>query len=328
MADKGKKKRIRAVNFTPREQNLLFSICLNYKNVIENKETNAVVNSEKNETWTKICQEFNSTSGDFNNRSVDQLKRCYENRRQNVRKRRAEVRQECLKTGGGPPPPDIEEKLVLATMDPLTVDGYLNPFDSDSVTSVGSPRKQNQIEYVFENLEQESEVEIQDQEYEKIQIRDSQQDQSQKSEEIETIKYNWETYNVNDLKRPLNPVLLEKMEVKKAKHEPRRDIIVMESKEDEKDVPVRSRIDAERGRGMNRRGHRRRPTATVVRSLASSSLAQKYNDLADKKDIIANHVIHKLERERLHAEKEHDLKMKSLALDIKIKEKQLGKMSI
>lgn len=156
MSEENKGRRVRAVNFTRREQNLLFSISLKHKNVIENKKTNSTTNSEKNEAWSEIAQEFNATSTDFNNRTVEQLKRCYENRRQSLRKQKAEVRQECLKTGGGPPPEkkdDSDDLLVLATMDPLTVEGHTNIYDSDSVTTITKDsvhNEENEIEFIFD----------------------------------------------------------------------------------------------------------------------------------------------------------------------------------
>lgn len=58
--------------------------------------------------------------------------------------------------------------------------------------------------------------------------------------------------------------------------------------------------------------------------MASNALAEKYEFLADQKNIIAQHVVKKLNREALHAE-EHQLRKKSLELDIEIKKKQLEK---
>lgn len=143
-------KRKRAINFIPKEQNLLFSIALKHKSVLENKQTNAVSNAAKNEAWIKITNEFNATSSDFNNRSSDQLKRLYDNKRMMARKKVANIRQHNLITGGGPPPSPKkdEDDLVLATMDPLTFEGLINEFDSDNGTLTLKPS--NEIEYIFE----------------------------------------------------------------------------------------------------------------------------------------------------------------------------------
>lgn len=69
--------------------------------------------------------------------------------------------------------------------------------------------------------------------------------------------------------------------------------------------------------------NRRRPTETVVRSLASSQLSEKYNQLADKKNVIAEYALKKLEQEIEQNKEEHDIKMQILMLDLKIK-KQLS----
>ena len=147
-------KRKRGVNFTSRECNLLFSIIADkYKTIIENKETNACVNEEKTRAWENIRNEFNCQSVDFNSRSIEQLKKCYENRKRKVKKDRAEIRQEILKTGGGPPPPPVnpDDDLVLSVMDPLTVEGDQNDFDSDRISTIlpGCSEGSTPIEYIF-----------------------------------------------------------------------------------------------------------------------------------------------------------------------------------
>ncbi|CAH2001784.1 unnamed protein product [Acanthoscelides obtectus] len=43
--------------------------------------------------------------------------------------------------------------------------------------------------------------------------------------------------------------------------------------------------------------NRRGPTETVIRSLSSNQLAEKYNLLVDKKDVIADHAQKKLEQD-------------------------------
>lgn len=57
-------KRIKGLNFSPMEVNHLFILVHQYKNILENKQTNASTNSQKNEAWVKIGNEFNATSTD------------------------------------------------------------------------------------------------------------------------------------------------------------------------------------------------------------------------------------------------------------------------
>ncbi|CAH1976656.1 unnamed protein product [Acanthoscelides obtectus] len=141
-------KRSRAVNFSPREQNLLFSIALKYKDILENKRTNSATNTAKHEAWGKVSAEFNATSADFNHRSVEQLKRLYENKRMLARKKKADARRDVLKTGGGPPPKNNEDELVLATMDPVTYEGLASPFDSDNVASINIDKGVDQLDEI------------------------------------------------------------------------------------------------------------------------------------------------------------------------------------
>ncbi|CAH1998446.1 unnamed protein product [Acanthoscelides obtectus] len=63
--------------------------------------------------------------------------------------------------------------------------------------------------------------------------------------------------------------------------------------------------------------NRRRPTETVIRSLSSNQLAEKYNLLVDKKNVIADHVQKKLEQEIDYARIEHELRVQALKYDIK-----------
>lgn len=48
-------------NFTEIEKNLLTSVLVKYKDVIENKKTDGTSAKVKNETWKKIATEFNAS---------------------------------------------------------------------------------------------------------------------------------------------------------------------------------------------------------------------------------------------------------------------------
>nr|CAI5860960.1 unnamed protein product [Callosobruchus analis] len=66
-----------------------------------------------------------------------------------------------------------------------------------------------------------------------------------------------------------------------------------------------------------------RPTATAVRSLASSTLAEQYQQLAEKKNVIADYTLKKLKVDLQHAQEAHDFKIKLLKMEIMIKDQQL-----
>nr|CAI5840548.1 unnamed protein product [Callosobruchus analis] len=67
----------------------------------------------------------------------------------------------------------------------------------------------------------------------------------------------------------------------------------------------------------------RRPTATVVRSLASSTLAEQYQQLAEKKNVITDYTLKKLKVDLQHAQEAHGLKIKLLKMEIMINDQQL-----
>lgn len=50
----------RSPNFLPSEKSSLSVLVTKYKQIIENKESDAVNVKIKNDTWIKIAQEFNS----------------------------------------------------------------------------------------------------------------------------------------------------------------------------------------------------------------------------------------------------------------------------
>lgn len=147
-----KKKRQRGANFTQREINLLLGLINQYKHIVENKKTDSIINEQKNAAWKTITEKFNAVCPEFMNRSTESLKKLYDNKKKEARKQKAEERKECLLTGGGLPPvmeKDDTQELILSLMDPLTVSGGQNEFDSDSV-SIIVPKQIETIESVFE----------------------------------------------------------------------------------------------------------------------------------------------------------------------------------
>lgn len=124
-----KKKKKRGANFTSRENQILLGLISKYKHIIENKKTDAV------------STQFNTACPEFVNRSTESLKKYFDNKKREVRKKISEERKEVLLTGGGPPPRpagDPAQELLLSILDPLTIFGDKNEFDSDSI---GIPKK-------------------------------------------------------------------------------------------------------------------------------------------------------------------------------------------
>ena len=67
----------RGANFTKTEIDSLIDITLKYKNIVENKITDAATWKDKNEVWMKISKEFNAASGNFP-RSVKTIRAKYD----------------------------------------------------------------------------------------------------------------------------------------------------------------------------------------------------------------------------------------------------------
>lgn len=133
-------KRPRAPNFSPDEKIRLLNIIKNYKDVVENKKTDAVTWHDKNNAWTKITAEFNATA--LVQRSKESLKGFFENQKRCTHKKAALQRKGMTRTGGGSFSYESDPifNLTLDIVNKKTVYGLTNPFDGDSncetITSV------------------------------------------------------------------------------------------------------------------------------------------------------------------------------------------------
>lgn len=69
--------RKRAINFSEAEKIILIDLISRYKDVIENKKSNAVTPKDKEKCWKIIENTFNSTSSTARNAEV--LRSCWDN---------------------------------------------------------------------------------------------------------------------------------------------------------------------------------------------------------------------------------------------------------
>lgn len=132
-----KAKRARTQNFTLDEKVLLVNIVgRKYKDIVENKKTDSVTATQKNEAWEEISEEFNNT-GIYVFRSKEILKRMYENKKKELRKTVAAEKRENFKTGGGlpecVPKKDPCDEILLSIMNKKSVYGMESVYDSDSL---------------------------------------------------------------------------------------------------------------------------------------------------------------------------------------------------
>ena len=145
-------KRARSSNFSSNEKSHLINIIAKYKNIIENKETDKNTNFEKNSAWERVTTEFNATSPANIYRTKDSIKRFYENKKKELRKKVADGKMEQKKTGGGLPPPAHDEPfedVLLSITNKKTVYGLETPYGGD-VSSDEEVEPQNDIEFVYE----------------------------------------------------------------------------------------------------------------------------------------------------------------------------------
>ncbi|CAH1105737.1 unnamed protein product [Psylliodes chrysocephalus] len=190
--DNVKNKTTRAPNFSTREKHVLFDIISKYKDIIENKKTDASSTSDKLKAWARNSLEFNSVSPNFVSRPILSLKKFYENKKKEVRKQVAEERKEVLLTGGGSLPQiskDSDQEKLLGIMNPDTVFGINTPFGSDAYL----------IPNTVDNEENDT-PKVQD--HEDIVIKTHEDPNNEISESIP-----WKKYKASDLATPITSCL-------------------------------------------------------------------------------------------------------------------------
>jgi Myb/SANT-like DNA-binding domain len=131
------KKRPRAVNFLPSEHTLLVKLVDKYKNIVENKKTDAVSNDKKTSGWVKLTEEFNVLSGTYP-RTLNNLKSKFDNIKRSTKKIITAERNERFKTGGGVPyipTPNPEVEKIREIMG-VGLDGMFNCRDSNGMRSL------------------------------------------------------------------------------------------------------------------------------------------------------------------------------------------------
>ncbi|VEN37510.1 unnamed protein product [Callosobruchus maculatus] len=281
-----KKERVRACNFTEQEKSLIINLVAKYKDIIENKKTDGVTNLEKNKTWAKITLEFNAISPGNNNRSVEQLKRFYENKKKELRKKTAERKILLGKTGGGPPPDDSKENyedLLLSITNEKTVFGLPSQYDGDAELAIPceGDGQSSEIEFEVTNAD--------------IVVADL--------SEHDYMTNPWKKYKPSNLKEPISMSLQETTD----KIEP--------------DQPTTSGT-----RRLNNKSSTRRRCTTVVKALTSSDISKKYNELLDVRLEIASKVKQQLQQELTHNKLKFDKEMELLNLKIECSKQTLEKM--
>uniref|UniRef100_A0A6P7GWF4 Regulatory protein zeste n=1 Tax=Diabrotica virgifera virgifera TaxID=50390 RepID=A0A6P7GWF4_DIAVI len=126
-------KKAKRINYTPDEKNLLAQLVHANKDVVENKTTNAVSNTEKDEAWNRIAIQFNEMN--HVHRDESSLRKQWSNIKQDLRKKAAESRRQLYKTGGGPPETKFkDEAMILEVVNTKTISGLDNINDCDALS--------------------------------------------------------------------------------------------------------------------------------------------------------------------------------------------------
>lgn len=126
----------RAVNFTNSECEILLSLVEKHINIIENKQTDAVMWKEKNRIWDLLTIEFNSLSKETV-RTAKMLRTKYDLMKKMAKKELAEER-ELLKTGDGPPKRISSFTNRIRQLINMSVEGLSNSLNSDTAEVTNS----------------------------------------------------------------------------------------------------------------------------------------------------------------------------------------------
>ncbi|KAJ8913798.1 hypothetical protein NQ315_002704 [Exocentrus adspersus] len=116
-------------SYSNQEKVFLINLIGKYKSVIENKKTDSNTTQNKQRTWEKIADIYNSN---FAKRSAKQLKKLWDNLKQKTRKCDSDIKHKTLLTGGGPPPEDDNDpinEMVRAIVPTINFE-VKNTFDS------------------------------------------------------------------------------------------------------------------------------------------------------------------------------------------------------
>ncbi|CAH1114919.1 unnamed protein product [Psylliodes chrysocephalus] len=132
MYDKNKR-----VNYALEERRVLTELVEKYKDIIENKETNAGSNLQKDQTLKAIEKLFNSKNVNVY-RDASSLRKQWAHIKMETRKKAALERQEMYTIGGGTLKNGScsstnNDDLVLSIVNNKIITGLENPYDSDAI---------------------------------------------------------------------------------------------------------------------------------------------------------------------------------------------------
>ena len=125
-------KRARTQNYNLEDTLKLVDAAKAFKNILENKRSDAVTSRDKQRAWEAISSSYNAQT--TANRTAEQLRQKYDSLKKEARKYAAKKRQHRLQTGGGPADtvkPNIIFDKILELIK-LSSEGHESYFDSDA----------------------------------------------------------------------------------------------------------------------------------------------------------------------------------------------------
>ncbi|KAL0114867.1 hypothetical protein PUN28_011901 [Cardiocondyla obscurior] len=113
----------------------LVQLVSEYKEVLENKQTNSETICLKNQVWEEVTEKFNLSG--YSCRSSKMIRNCWENIKKRTKKHFAKQKKNLYKTGGGQSQ-IVDNIMFNKTRDIIqpSVDGLTNMYDSDSFASI------------------------------------------------------------------------------------------------------------------------------------------------------------------------------------------------
>ncbi|KAJ8966215.1 hypothetical protein NQ317_007584 [Molorchus minor] len=271
-----------------------------YASTLEDKKTDRTSTTQKEKTWKAIEDEFSASSSCSTYRNATCLKKCYENRKKELRKALAEERKQTMLTGGGPPPKIIKgetDDLLLSIVNKKTLLGLDNPYDDDADESpINFNEKVNDkyddvvVEYIDERdgaiAEKPLPFNISENSQENPTSPPVQAEHSTSEVSLSGSDPKWKKYTPQHLQLPISAAL--------TANEP----------------------EAGSNNKTPKKGTSRRRPTTILKPMTLSDIAKKYDVLLDKR-------LQLIDVQRAHIEAEHTLHMRKCQLEIEILEIEL-----
>ncbi|KAH9379208.1 hypothetical protein HPB48_018696 [Haemaphysalis longicornis] len=142
------------VDYTEEEKELLQELVRKYKNFVECKKSNAVSLHAKSKAWERLGEEFNSIPN-VRPRTVKQLRKLWDNRKQKWKKAKAAEVRGAMGTGGGSrrTPADDSSGQVEAII-PHLLERPSNPYDSNRLGQP-APGRPVTVDAIIDNMVRE-----------------------------------------------------------------------------------------------------------------------------------------------------------------------------